>query len=128
MPVGLDFSITAVGLDGAVDRLAGVEGRLQNIAPVGRRVFSELEAGERRHFERLNGRYVDTGLTRDSLTQSGHENAIREAHHDELEFGTSVWYARFLRKKKKSAVLVLQPKARRGVSATILAYVAEGQL
>jgi hypothetical protein len=38
-------------------------------------------------------------------------------------FGTSIWYARFLRRKKKSAVLVLQPTERKAAAQTILDYI-----
>lgn len=62
-------------------------------------VFTILEEGEDLLFAGYHGKYVRTGATKASLTSPAANDAIREAHADELVFGTSVWYARFLTRK-----------------------------
>lgn len=123
MPRGLNFEIRPEGVDATSEDLAGVARRLVNAEPAFVDVARILERGEQRLFKRLRGKYVDTGATRASLTQPDANGAIRQAHGDELVFGTSIWYARFLRRKKKSAVLVLQPTERKAAAQTILDYV-----
>jgi hypothetical protein len=60
------------------------------------------------------------------LTDGNADGAIREAHADELVFGTSIFYARFLRRRKKSAVLVLKPLERKASQRAILDYITGG--
>lgn len=99
---------------------------MRHAEPAFKLVAEILEKGEERHFKGLQGRYVRTGALRDSLTQPSANGAIREIHGDQLIFGTSIFYAKFLRKRKKSAVLVLKPTERKAAAATILAYVSRG--
>lgn len=119
MPRGLNFSIEAEGADEVADRIAKLSLRFIHLEPIRERVMNIFEQGEERHFNRQKGRYVRTGALRDSLTQPNANGAIREAHGDEFVFGTSIFYARFLRKGRKSAVLVLQPAAKRQASAVL---------
>jgi hypothetical protein len=126
MPRGLTFEIQALGTEDASHNLAGVSARMSNAQPAFTQIERILEQGEQRQFDRLHGKYVRTGATRASLTQPSANGAIRQAHADELVFGTNVWYAKFLRKKKKSAVLVLLPKERKQVTQTMLDYITSG--
>lgn len=126
MPRGLYFHIEAVGVDETETRLRGIAYRMVHAEPAFDEVAGILEEGEKRHFARLRGRYVDSGATMASLTQPAANDAIRDAHADELVFGTSVYYAKFLRKGKKSAVLVLLPKERKTASQTIIDYITYG--
>ena len=127
MPRGLSLDIQAIGAEKAEAGLEGVARRLVNLIPAWRRVETELELGHRRHFDRLRGRYVRTGDLRASLTEAHANGSIREHHDDELIFGTSIFYAKFQRKGKKSAVVVLQPLVRRRASQIILEHVVEGR-
>lgn len=126
MPRGLYFHIEAIGVDQAEDKLNAIDRRMVNARPAYDEVAGILEEGERRHFGRLRGRYVDTGELMASLTQPNANGAIRDAHADELIFGTEVYYAKYLRKGKKSAVLVLLPKERKTAARTILDYIVHG--
>lgn len=123
MPRGLDFSLQLTGDEKAAADLDGISVRMQNARPAFELVQEILQAGEERHFAGLRGRYVRTGALKASLTQPNANGAIREAHADELVFGTSIYYARFLRRKKKSAVLVLKPIERKAASRTILDFI-----
>lgn len=61
--------------------------------------FEVLEAEEKAVFDSFGTpSYVQTGATMESLTQPDAAGAIRRIHGSELEFGTSVWYAKFQRK------------------------------
>lgn len=123
MPRGLDFALHLVGGKEAEHDLDGIAERMRDAKPAFELVEKILEAGEERHFNSLKGRYVLTGALKESLTNGDANGAIREAHADELEFGTSIYYARFLRRKKKSAVLVLKPLERKASARTIMAFV-----
>ncbi|MEJ7785575.1 MAG: hypothetical protein WKF96_12290 [Solirubrobacteraceae bacterium] len=114
-----------------------VSRRLLNAKPAFSEVLDILEEGEARHFARLH-KYVRTGALMASLTQPTANDAIREAHGDGLVFGTSTYYAKFLTKERrsrttgevtkqkgKSAVLVLQPKAKKAASQVILDFATE---
>lgn len=126
MPRGLTFEIQALGAEETSRDLEGVEQRMIHAEPAFTRIERILEAGEQRQFNRLHGKYVRTGATRASLTQPTANGAIRQAHADELVFGTRIWYAKFLRKKKKSAVLVLLPKERKAITQTMLDHITSG--
>jgi hypothetical protein len=120
------------GIDEQVADLDAISYRMRNAAPAFRDVIPTMERAEMRLFARLRGRYVDTGRLLASLTTSVSPNAIRDVGDDELIFGTSVYYARFLRAGKygkrrgrKSAVLNLLPRERKQVAATILDYILD---
>lgn len=123
MPTGLNFEVQAIGVEKTSRELEGISHRMTNAEPAFMEVARILERGEQRVFARARGKYVLTGATRASLTQANANQAIREAHGDQLIFGTHVWYAKFLRKRKKSAVLVLLPTERKAARETILDYV-----
>jgi hypothetical protein len=120
----LIYDIQALGVEKTTADLEGISHRMTDAEPAFVEAARILERGEQRLFKRLHGKYVRTGATRDSLTQPAANHAIREAHADELVFGTSIWYARFLRNKRgKSAVLVLTPTERKQINRTILDYI-----
>lgn len=123
MPRGLEFGLELIGGEEAERDLDGIASRMSNARPAFELVEKILESGEERHFNGLKGRYVRTGATKASLTDGNANGAIREAHADELVFGTSIYYARFLRRKKRSAVLVLKPLERKASARTILDYI-----
>jgi hypothetical protein len=104
----------------AVRTFEGVAARLIDMKPGFESIANRLEEGERQLFDSLGGRYVDTGRTRDSLTQPSGNDAIRSAHHDELIFGTAVPYARFLRKPD---VLPLTDREANEAGVTAMAWI-----
>lgn len=126
MPRGLNLTLQGVGIDKTADDLELISDRMRDSRLAFLQVIPVLESGEERHFRSLRGKYVDTGALRDSLTQGTANGAIREAHGDQLIFGTSLHYARFLRKKKKSAVLVLKPTEKKLASELILGHIMRG--
>ena len=128
---GLNFDLRISGtrerpLERTTERFEIVGRRLRDARLPLREVLRILEQGERRHFKGLRGRYVDTGATMRSLTEPSDPNAIREVQPDELVFGTKVYYARFLRRKRKSAVLVLKPTEKRMASKVVLDHITRG--
>lgn len=131
MPRGLTFDLKISGthnkpLERTSDRFHYVAKRMRNARIAFQQVSKIVESGEERHFNSLRGRYVQTGATRDSLTQPNANGALREAHHNELVFGTTIEYAKYLRKGKKSAVLVLKPTERRASAELILQHIVRG--
>lgn len=124
---GLVFDITPVGFGKAERDMRTIAVRLRNARPAFELVLRLLERGEERLFKRFRGKYVDTGALKASLTQPDANDAIRVAHADELEFGTKLFYAKYLTdKNRKSAVLRLLPKERKEANATILEYIMHG--
>ncbi|MEJ7783812.1 MAG: hypothetical protein WKF96_03345 [Solirubrobacteraceae bacterium] len=136
MPRRQVFEISVVG-DG--DSLEQVAGRLRNAQPAFEDALDILERGEERHFARLRGQYVRSGALKQSLTGQS-PASIREIQNDGAEFGTNLFYAQFQVKRRKapeagqvrkrngkgkSAVLVLQPKAKKEIVQTLLDYVVE---
>jgi len=132
------FTISVVDAQKTSENYDEVSRRLTNAKPAFSEVLDILEEGERRHFARLRGKYVRTGELMASLTQPAANDAIREAHGDGLVFGTSTYYAQFqtasrkaratglvTKQKGKSAVLVLQPKAKKAASQAILDFALE---
>jgi hypothetical protein len=122
MPRGLHIEIEAVGIEKAQRAFAGIGRRLLDMRPAWRNVERVLEEGESRHFDRQRGRYVRTGDLRASLTHNV-DGAIREAHANELVFGTSLYYAKFQRRGKKSAVVVLHPLMRRQAADAVMEHI-----
>jgi hypothetical protein len=114
--------------------------RVEDLAPPFREAATLLEEVHRTGFSRLKGRYVLTGATRASLTGSG-GGAIRDADHQGLVFGTSVWYSHFLTKsphdpnlgqvpkdppgKGRYAVLFFPRSAQKRIGQMLLGHVTE---
>jgi hypothetical protein len=126
MPRGLKLYVEARGVGKTAEDLAVIGRRMRDARPAFERVMPVLEAGEARHFAGLGGRFVMSGALRDSLTQASANGAIRETHGSHLVFGTSIFYARFQRKGRKSAVLVVKPKEKRQAATTIMDWIVEG--
>ena len=138
MARSVSFTISVHDAEKTSGNYDEVSRRLRNAKPAFSEVLDILEEGEQRHFARLHGKYVRTGALMASLTQPTANAAIREAHGDGLVFGTSTYYAKFLTKERrsrttgevtkqkgKSAVLVLQPKAKKAASQVILDFALE---
>lgn len=125
MPRGLAFDLQVLGAETTAERLDRIADRMNNSRRGFEHALDTLEAGEERHFRSLRGRYVRTGALRDSLTQENAQGAIREAHADHALFGTSIFYGRFLRKGKKSAVLVLKPLERKTIARDLLSWITD---
>lgn len=111
-----------------LSKLTGVEERLLNPGRGYLGVMPELEAEERSLFSSLGGKYVLTGATQAALTQTEASGAIREFHGPVLVFGTDLWYAHFLRKDGKSAVLELTVAEEVAAAKTMVHYVLTGQI
>lgn len=124
---GVVFDIQAFGFDEAEGKLKRVSYHVTNMQPGFEAAMELLEEGEKRLFKRYAGKYVDTGALMASLTQPTANDAIRDAHAQHADFGTSVWYAKFQKDKKgKSAVLKLQPTERKLIPTTLLKFVTRG--
>jgi hypothetical protein len=92
---------------GAIIEVVGVAKVRQDLAGIAERMLAPgevlalemkvLEESERSLFEGYGGEYVQSGATLASLTQSGAEGAIRRVHANSIEFGSSIWYAKFQR-------------------------------
>jgi hypothetical protein len=121
------------------ETLLGIEMRATDTKLAAPFIFAELEAGEEGLFQRLGGRFVNTGRTRDSLTTAApSKDAIREVTPFSFRFGTRVWYAVFLKKdstpgqtakgmmNKRSAVLISNIVATRVAGRALLTYVRYG--
>lgn len=126
MPRGLTFDLTAVATGPVVERLEGISHRMLHLQPVMPSVERIWESGEARLFAGLRGKYQDTGALLAAMTQPTANGAIRQHHADELVLGTSLYYAKYQRKGKKSAVLVLRPTEKKQASRAIIDFIAEG--
>lgn len=139
MPIK-SFEMVLEGDEKAVRHLGGVEHRLRSGREAWEDVMEVLEDSEMEFFIRQRGRYIDTGRLAKSLTEQNGADVIRDIHGDGLglDFGTSVFYAKFLTKKRrdppagqvrgrkrkgKSAVLVLTASARKQAVKVVLDYV-----
>lgn len=121
------IEIQAFGFHAATGKLKRVALRLVNAQPAFEAIEDVLEAGEKRIFKRLRGKYVDTGRLMESLTQPAANDAIRDAHAAGLDFGTATWYARFHKdKRRKSPYLKILPTERKIISEEVLGYVVGG--
>jgi predicted NACHT family NTPase len=120
------IEITPMGFEKAGYDLEKIAHRMLNARPAWEIIEEILEKGEERVFDRYHGKYVRTGALKESLTQKDANDAIREAHAEELEFGTKVWYAHFQKRKKKSAVLKLLPTERKAAAKVLIEYVVFG--
>lgn len=126
MPRGLTFDLTAVATGPVVENLEGISHRMLHLQPIMPTVERVWERGEARLFAGLGGKYQDTGALLSSLTQPSANGAIRQHHADELVLGSSLPYAKYQRKGKKSAVLVLRPTEKKQAAKVIIDFIAEG--
>jgi hypothetical protein len=118
-------------LEGASETIAWLRGIGNRAADAGPQMAAEFEilaAEEAKVFSDLDGRYVDTGRTMESLTELAGADAIREITPWGIVFGTSVPYAEYLTKDEEggqhtggSAVLVnMEEEAIAGAGERIL--------
>lgn len=91
-------AITIYGLPEAQAMLGALSKRLADPVPILEATMRALEQAEVSVFEALSPHFVLSGATRASLTQPDAAGAIREIHGFEARFGTSIWWAKFLRK------------------------------
>jgi len=90
--------ITVTGRYNAERTVMVIGHRLRHTELAAPRIFRLLEFHYKIEFNKGFGRYrgflIDTGALQESLTQPDGANAIRERHFG-IEFGTSLYYARF---------------------------------
>jgi hypothetical protein len=89
--------VEVVGAGKIRNDLMGIADRLLTPGAALEVEFQVLEQAEQLLFDSYGGKYVQTGATKASLTQSEANGAIRRIHADGIEFGTSIWYAKFQR-------------------------------
>lgn len=87
--------IQTIGIHNAANTLFAVRNNLEDPEAAAPFVYSQFEEHFDRKFDDWNGYLVDTGVLRASLTDESAEFAIRRAHNQAIEFGTSLPYARF---------------------------------
>lgn len=106
--------------------------RAADMAPAFEEMVPALEKAELRLFDSYQGKYVLTGATKESLTQSDANGAIRAAHGERFVFGTSIWYAKFQGTTgvgshgPPSAILAVPPGAGERAAKIGAAYVVDG--
>lgn len=125
---GTTVEITPLGFEQAGHDLMKIAERMLNARPAWEAIEQILEKGEERIFDRWKGRYVLTGALKESLTQKDATDALRRAHAEQLEFGTTVWYAHFQKVRKKSAVLKLLPTERKASARVLIEYAVYGSV
>lgn len=82
----------AFGVQQAEEFLQGIADRLTDISGAQPAIDQALDAAYQVRFERWRGYMVETGATRAAFTSDGASNAIRDAHHDAIVFGSNVEY------------------------------------
>lgn len=97
MPNQFNGAVVLVGADEAIARFGGIADRMANPEEMFVELFKLLELSELALFHRLAPRFDRTGAVMASLTADG-LGAIREIHGAEAKFGTSIYYARWLKK------------------------------
>lgn len=123
----LTLEIRGFGFNETAGKLKRVSIRFQDMRPAFEAMEEILERGEERIFEKLRGKYVDTGHLKESLTQSDATDAVREAHAQHLDFGTATWYARFHKDKRgKSPYVKVMTTERQHMSEEAIEYVVGG--
>jgi hypothetical protein len=89
------MSVEIVGADKLVARTRGMSLRMLDMEPVLKHEARAFEESEKALFGSLGGQYVATGALRDSLTTSSASGAVRRTTHDQLKFGSDIYYAAF---------------------------------
>src|SRR5579875_488560 len=123
------------GLHETSARLRGFARRMVLPQPALEAAIRLLGESESQIFDAWGGEFVRTGATRASLTSDA-AGAVRRSRGQTLEFGTSIWYARFQRridgpsgrprgrKRVGRSLIVKAPTAvRRAVRQTVLDYI-----
>lgn len=135
----MSFSLTAVNAPEVAHAYGKVADRVRDQKAGFASVAELLERAEEKHFSSLNGRYVLTGATKASLTQTAAPGAIRLIHAGGLTFGSSVPQAHYLTKSPhdpdasqvakahgRSAVLVFPESVRKLIPRLLLNRIVEG--
>jgi hypothetical protein len=110
----------AHGIGAAIEMFSGVGARLVDLRAAEEPIDKTLREGYRQKFDDWRGWLVDAGALMKSLTDDGAAGALREAHHDEIEFGSTVSYARFHR----GALLDITPKMERDLGEVLADHYA----
>jgi phage gpG-like protein len=143
----LELRIVVTGTVSTAKDLEGIGYRAVHAEPALRRVMALLLRGEQLLWRRSGGKrwrpldpdtrrrkrktgkrpLVESGRLERSLTLPEATDAIREAHDSYLEFGTSVYYARFMqrgqgRRMPARPVLVYRPTDRTMSRKILLAH------
>src|SRR5215469_10515180 len=86
------IDVDLIGEERLTSRCHGIGIRCLELRPVFEGAMQKLEQDEKEFF---GEKYVLTGALRDSLTTSGSPDAIRRVTNSALEFGSSLYYAKF---------------------------------
>jgi hypothetical protein len=114
-------------------RYAKIAHRAANPAEGLKDLTPALTQAESELFRSYGGKYVDTGELIASLTQEDASEAVREAHGEEFEFGTEVWYAKYQGTtgpgfhSPPSAVLRMPEAVVSAAAQTAIHYIVEGR-
>jgi hypothetical protein len=122
----MQVSLIATGIEKAEADTRAVGARLLDLQPAYEAIFGAVERGEERRFDELGGKYVDSGDLKASLTQSDALGAIREAHAEYADFGSSIPYAIYQREGGKSAVGGFDNREKAEAGAIMLHWVMNG--
>jgi hypothetical protein len=115
----VDFELE--GATATVRHQTEVEARLLNLMPAMELSMQRMEEGEQRLFQHYGGRFVRSGDLMRSLTEDA-TGAIREAHFEGFDFGTSIDYAVY-QGVDKSPVLGFSRAEKEDIVAIIAGYV-----
>lgn len=124
------IGVELVGANGTMSELRKIASRARDPEAALREIFPVFEASEREIFDSYGGKYVRTGDTKRSLTESNAKGAVRSVSGDTFIFGSRIWYAKFQGTTGKgnhrapSAILKLTPEVARAASKAVLDYVA----
>jgi hypothetical protein len=120
--VGTRYSpVQIFGLGEAEMMLTRIAHNLSDVRGAKPAVDESLSQAYEERFRRWNGFMVDTGKTKEVWTSKQNESgndAIRLAHFDAIEYGSSVWYNTFHAK----ALLRVTPTMRVKISELMLAH------
>lgn len=111
-------AIEVIGRFNAQNTLNAIVGRLEHPELAGSFVYEILEEEYERKFRDWGGFLVDSGRLAFSLTSSASPDALRQAHHGAIEFGSETPYARFWGRP----LLDISERAEREVSEVMAEY------
>ena len=93
MPRSVTLSVQALGIDGALQMLEGSAHSLSDMRQAEPIVQQLLYVMYSRRWARWGEHLYETGRLRESFTDAASSDAIREAHWDKIEYGSTVPYA-----------------------------------
>jgi hypothetical protein len=114
------YDIHAFGAEEATEWLADTAARVSDMRGVEKPIDDTLNQEYEQKFREWQGWLVDTGALRESLTDDHALGALREAHLDEVDFGSQIAYARF----HSRALLDVTPTLQTDVSEAVADYYA----